>query len=94
MVGALVALRRFAEGEWPEDISAKTLLADELVALGQRSDRVVANRTEHEIPRVRLKFEDPQAARSFVEMLISGKPAIAVDTADVDAGRLAIDTMG
>ena len=94
VVGALVALRRFAQGEWPEDLPAKTRLADALVTLGRRSNRVETTRTEHEIPRVQLTFEDPQSARRFVEMLVSDAPAIAVDTADLETGRLVIDTIG
>jgi D-glucosaminate-6-phosphate ammonia-lyase len=73
VVGALVALRRFAAGEWPDDLDAKARLADELLDLSSGLPGLASARTEHEIPRVLLRFDDPLAADRFAAELMSGR---------------------
>jgi D-glucosaminate-6-phosphate ammonia-lyase len=94
LVGALVALQRFAAGEWPADLASKGELADALVRLAAARRGVTAARTPHEIPRVEFGFDPAAGAYRFSDALAAGDPAIVVDTAKVGEGRVVIDTIG
>lgn len=94
LVGALVALKRFAEDAHSTSLPFQQEFADALLQMVMGVDDVTAYRTAHEIPQVDLSFRSPDEAWGFVERLAVGEPAIAVDPSYASEGTVRIDTIG
>jgi D-glucosaminate-6-phosphate ammonia-lyase len=92
IIGALVALDRFASEAWRDELEARQALADELLTV--LAGRVRTERTSHEVPRIRLHFGTSERAISVAALLASGDPSIEVDSANAPFGTLTIDTIG
>jgi D-glucosaminate-6-phosphate ammonia-lyase len=93
VVGLLVALERFASGAYRREIERRTELAAALL-VAAREAGVDARRTDHEIPRVRLRLGTPERAWALATALARADPSIAVDTAYAPAGDIVIDSIG
>jgi len=94
IVGALVALKRFAEGATVKDMNYRRQLAGSLLNAAQTAGGVTARLIGLEIPKVEIAFGSPSHARRFVEQLAEGHPSIAVDPSEVASGAVRIDTIG
>lgn len=95
LIGLLVALERFADGSWREDLPSKREIASEIDAVTAGYSFVTAEvAPAEEIPRVELRFAKPELAEEVLQLLESGNPAIAVDPHHLASGGLTFNTVG
>lgn len=94
LVGLLVALERFADGAWRDELPERMESAQRIAQAVEDVPGLVATGViTAGLPRVSLQFEDPAEAIRVYRDLLHGEPGIALCPADAKTGTLVVDTI-
>ncbi|MEX2540922.1 MAG: aminotransferase class V-fold PLP-dependent enzyme [Trueperaceae bacterium] len=95
VIGLLVALQRFVDGAWREDLNARQEMVRELLEAASGHGLVAPElNTVNGEPRLALRFEPTELAAQVLHRLEEGEPAIAVDPNDLAGGCLVVNPVG
>ncbi|MEX2541969.1 MAG: aminotransferase class V-fold PLP-dependent enzyme [Trueperaceae bacterium] len=93
IIGLLVALERFASGEWQRELEARREIAGSIARSVDETTAISAEYSETSgHPTVSLTFSTTTEARRVYQELLRGEPGIALDPADIYDGVLIVNT--